>query len=44
MSVTCHVCKRTGIRTCDYDEAEIKCMICGFCEAEKTRADREEAQ
>lgn len=41
MAVTCHICKRTGIRTCDEEEAEIRCMICGFCDAEKLRTERE---
>lgn len=37
----CHICQRTGVRTCDEEEAEIKCMICGFCEAEADRKRRE---
>jgi hypothetical protein len=35
--MSCHVCKRTGVRTCNSDEAEIKCTICGFCEREALR-------
>lgn len=38
----CHICKRTGIRECDPHEAEIKCMICGFCSKEDERQKREE--
>lgn len=33
----CHICKRTGIRECNPEEAEIKCTICGFCEREALR-------
>lgn len=35
--MSCYICKTTGIRTCDKEEAEIKCAVCGFCEAEKKR-------
>ena len=38
----CHICKRTGIRTCDATEAEFMCSICGFCRAEKDRKERED--
>jgi hypothetical protein len=41
MACACHVCRRTGIRTCDPEEAAIKCHICGFCDAEKERLERE---
>lgn len=41
MAPTCHVCRRTGIRECDYELAELKCEICGFCKAEKLRKERE---
>lgn len=34
---SCHICKRTGVRTCDPEEAEIKCQICGFCEREAVK-------
>lgn len=30
--MSCFICRRTGIRTCDAEEAEIRCMVCGFCE------------
>jgi hypothetical protein len=33
--MTCHICKQTGQRTCDPQEAEIKCMICGKCAAKE---------
>lgn len=32
--MACHICVKTGIRTCDPEEAEIKCMLCGYCERE----------
>jgi len=35
--MSCHICKRTGIRECDPQAAEIKCVICGFCEQEALR-------
>jgi hypothetical protein len=35
--MSCHICKRTGIRECDPQEAEVKCMVCGFCEKEALR-------
>jgi hypothetical protein len=41
MAPTCHVCCRTGIRECDPEAAEIKCVICGFCEGQKLREERE---
>jgi hypothetical protein len=41
MAPTCHICVKTGIRECDPEAAEIKCVICGFCEAEKLRLERE---
>jgi hypothetical protein len=41
MACACHVCKRTGIRECDPEAAEIKCMLCGFCETERQRKERE---
>jgi hypothetical protein len=31
-TMSCHICRRTGQRTCDPAEAEIKCMICGQCQ------------
>lgn len=33
--MSCHICVRTGEKTCDPEEANVKCMICGRCEAEK---------
>lgn len=33
--MACFVCKHTGERICDAEEAEIRCMICGRCEREK---------
>jgi len=38
MAPVCHVCKHTGERICDPTEAEIRCMICGRCEAERLAA------
>jgi hypothetical protein len=35
--MSCHICSRTGIRTCDAEEAEMKCHICGFCEREAVK-------
>ena len=35
--MACHICKRTGVRTCDPYEADIKCLICGFCNKENIR-------
>ena len=32
--MSCHICVKTGARTCDPQEAEMKCMICGHCERE----------
>lgn len=32
--MSCHICVRTGEKTCDLEEAELKCMICGRCEKE----------
>ena len=29
--MSCHICVRTGERTCDLEEAELKCVICGWC-------------
>jgi len=29
--MACHKCKVTGIKTCDPEEAEIKCSLCNFC-------------
>lgn len=37
MAVVCHVCKKTGIRECDPELAEIKCEICGYCKKEEKR-------
>jgi len=39
--MSCHICKRTGIRTCNVEEAEFMCDICGFCAAEAARLARE---
>ena len=39
----CHICKRTGVRTCDPKEAEIKCMVCGFCESDQKREAQKKA-
>lgn len=36
--MACHICKRDGTRTCNQEEAEIKCMLCGRCEAERAKA------
>lgn len=33
--MSCHICKRTGEKTCNLQEAEIKCMVCGRCELER---------
>lgn len=27
----CFVCVRTGEKICDAEEAELRCMVCGFC-------------
>ena len=32
--MACFICKYTGEKTCDEDEAALKCFICGRCEAE----------
>lgn len=33
--MACFVCKKTGERECDPEAAEIKCFLCGWCEAQK---------
>ena len=33
----CFVCKRTGEKICDGEEAEIRCTVCGRCEAERLK-------
>lgn len=35
--MSCHICKISGIRTCNAEEAEIKCEICGYCEREAVK-------
>lgn len=37
----CFVCKHSGQHVCNAEEAEIKCMVCGRCEAEKQLAKEE---
>ena len=32
--MACMICRRTGERICDPDEADLRCMICGYCERE----------
>jgi hypothetical protein len=44
MACACHVCKRTGERTCDAEEAEVKCMVCGWCEREAVKGALEDEQ
>lgn len=34
MSPACHICRHSGVRTCDPQEAELRCTICGRCERE----------
>jgi hypothetical protein len=41
MAPTCHICVKTGIRECDPEAAEIKCLICNFCNTERQRKERE---
>ncbi len=36
--MACHICKQTGDRTFDLQEAEINCTICGRCEREQEEA------
>lgn len=36
-SMSCHVCVYSGVKTCNAEEAELKCLICGRCEAEKAK-------
>lgn len=33
--MSCHICKQDGTRECDPAAAEIRCMVCGKCEAER---------
>lgn len=35
--MSCHVCFVTGIRECNPQEAEIKCMVCGYCERQAVK-------
>lgn len=42
--MTCHICRRTGQKTYSQEEAEIKCLICGYCELEKQIAEQEESK
>ena len=35
----CHTCKRTGVRECDPEAAEIRCTICGYCESNTKQED-----
>jgi len=37
----CHICKVTGVRTCDAQEAEIKCEVCGYCKRQEERTKNE---
>jgi len=32
--MSCFICKYDGTRICNAEEAEIKCFLCGRCEAE----------
>lgn len=32
--MSCHICKHNGERTCDPEEAALKCFLCGRCERE----------
>lgn len=42
--MSCHICVRTGERTCDPQEAEIKCLICGFCERQALKEEFKESK
>lgn len=33
--MSCFKCKRTGEKICNAEEAEIRCMVCGFCESQE---------
>lgn len=35
IQMACHICKVTKIRTCDPEEADIKCSVCGYCAAQE---------
>jgi len=35
----CHICIRTGERTCDPEDSELKCMVCGWCERQALMAE-----
>ena len=35
--MACHRCVVTGIRTCDPEEAEIKCELCGWCKTHEVK-------
>ena len=39
--MACFTCKKTGIRECNAMAAADNCAVCGFCEAEKKRKERE---
>ena len=39
--MTCFICKRTGVRECDPEAAEIQCLIYNFCYREEQRELRE---
>jgi hypothetical protein len=43
MAPTCHICVISGVRTCDPEEAELKCEVCGFCAAEKKRNEEKQS-
>jgi len=32
--MSCFVCRHTGQKVCDEEEAEIMCLLCGRCERE----------
>lgn len=40
--MSCFRCKRTGEKICDAAEAEIRCMVCGFCERKAIKDQFEE--
>lgn len=40
--MACFKCKRTGEKICDAEEAEIRCMVCGYCEREAIKEECQE--
>lgn len=38
--MACHKCVYTGEKTCNAQEAKIKCLICGRCEAERIKEEQ----